>query len=360
MRRGRLGVGGALVLGLIVLGAAGLAVARSHQLRSALGLARPVAYANPVLDRDFPDPAVLKASDGFWYAYATQSLTDEGGRINIQVARSADLVHWEHVGEALPDKPDWGKREWDIWAPHVVEDGGRYVMYHSAAPDEGDGLCLAVATASSPAGPFHDKGRPLECGPSFVNIDPMAFDDPATGKHLLYWGSGLEPIKVRELSADRLDWAPGSEAVSLIEPNALYDYQGLVEGAWLHQRDGWNYLFFSGDNCCERKTHYAVMVARSHSLTGPFETLADATGADSSVILTTGGSWLSPGHNAIATDAAGRDWIVYHAIDPNRKLGPNDDLQRRLLIDPLEWVDGWPRVRDGHPSSGQQQGPAQP
>ena len=29
-------------------------------------------YANPVLDADFPDPAILRAPDGFYYAYATQ------------------------------------------------------------------------------------------------------------------------------------------------------------------------------------------------------------------------------------------------------------------------------------------------
>ena len=56
-------------------------------------------YQNPVLDGDFPDPAVIRASDGLYYAYATQ--TDEGGRwINIQVARSRDLVSWERMADA--------------------------------------------------------------------------------------------------------------------------------------------------------------------------------------------------------------------------------------------------------------------
>ena len=66
-------------------------------------------YVNPVLDADFPDPAVILAPDGYYYAYATQTLRD-GEWINIQVARSADLVHWEHLGDALPEKPDWAQR----------------------------------------------------------------------------------------------------------------------------------------------------------------------------------------------------------------------------------------------------------
>ncbi|HVL30486.1 MAG TPA: family 43 glycosylhydrolase, partial [Sphingomicrobium sp.] len=63
-------------------------------------------YANPILDADFPDPAVILADDGFYYAYATQTLRD-GEWINIQVARSADLLHWDLLGDALPEKPAW-------------------------------------------------------------------------------------------------------------------------------------------------------------------------------------------------------------------------------------------------------------
>lgn len=44
-------------------------------------------YQNPVLDRDFPDPSVLLASDGYYYAYATQT-KHAGHVLNFQVARS--------------------------------------------------------------------------------------------------------------------------------------------------------------------------------------------------------------------------------------------------------------------------------
>src|SRR5215212_3523101 len=58
-------------------------------------------YVNPVLNGDFPDPAVIEAPDGYYYAYATQTLRD-GKWINVQVARSPDLVHWQHLGDAFP------------------------------------------------------------------------------------------------------------------------------------------------------------------------------------------------------------------------------------------------------------------
>ena len=65
--------------------------AMSHLLeRAAAKVPAPITgiYINPVLDADFPDPVVILAPDGFYYAYATQTLSD-GEWINIQVARSA-------------------------------------------------------------------------------------------------------------------------------------------------------------------------------------------------------------------------------------------------------------------------------
>src|SRR6185503_3119540 len=182
---------------------------------------RSSTYTNPVIAADFPDPAVLRAPDGLYYAYATQTERD-GKWINIQIARSADLTHWQLIGDALPAKPVWASKTQDFWAPHVVRDGARYLIYFSAKPDTSDerhGLCLGVATATSPLGPFVDMGHPLKCGEGFINIDPMAFDDPATGKHLLYWGSGFQPIKVQELGADRLSFADGSTPTDLVWPN---------------------------------------------------------------------------------------------------------------------------------------------
>jgi len=92
------------------------------------------SYVNPVLDEDFPDPAVIRAPDGYYYAYATQTLR-EGVWLNIQVARSNDLVDWEHLGDALPQKPVWAQETQDFWAPSVIYDGSTYFMYYSATPD---------------------------------------------------------------------------------------------------------------------------------------------------------------------------------------------------------------------------------
>ena len=312
-------------------------------------------YANPILDSDFPDPTILLAPDGYHYAYATQTQL-EGKWINVQVARSVDLVQWEFLGDALPEKPEWAETTQDFWAPSVIFDGSTYFMYYSATPDvchvHERGHALAVATSDSPAGPFIDMGMPLLLGAGFEYIDPMAFDDPATGKHLLYWGSGFQPIKVQELSPDRLSFASGSAPIDLIWPNGKEGgFPRLVEASWVIQHDDYFYMFYSGDNCCGPHAEYGVMVARSKSPTGPFETLEQARGVPHSLMLFKSERWLAPGHNCIIKDKAGDDWIVYHAIDVNRaqrtpECGINS--RRVLLIDRIEWRDGWPHV--GTPS----------
>jgi arabinan endo-1,5-alpha-L-arabinosidase len=319
-------------------------------------------YLNPVVDADFPDPALIFAPDGYYYAYATQTLRD-GHWINIQVARSMDLVHWEQLGDALPEKPVWARTTQDFWAPSVIYDGETYFMYYSATPDicesHEKGHGLAVATSSSPEGPFIDMGRPLLVGTGFEFIDPMAYDDPATGKRLLYWGSGFEPIRVQELAPDRMTFATGSRPIDLIWPNGKKGgFPRLVEASWVILHDGFYYLFYSGDNCCGPDAEYGVMVARSNSATGPFETLEQAKGVPHSLMLFKSERWLAPGHNSIVFDKAGDVWIVYHAIDVNRPRQTQDDeinSRRILLIDRIQWKDGWPHV--GTPSDEPQTAP---
>ena len=57
--------------------------------------------ANPVYNRDFPDPFVLKVGHTY-FAYATN-----GNGSNVQTATSTDLVHWTPGRDALPKLGSW-------------------------------------------------------------------------------------------------------------------------------------------------------------------------------------------------------------------------------------------------------------
>lgn len=330
------------------------------------GVAASGQYANPVLNTNFPDPAVIRDADGMFWAYATQGKY-KGRMLNLPVARSRDLVGWTVLGDALPKRPSWASKTQDFWAPHVIRRGRQWLMYYSAKPDaaqndKAQGLCLGVAAAERPEGPFTDKGKPLLCGAGFVNIDPFAYAVPGTERLLLYWGSGFEPIRVQELAADGMNFAPGSRPIDLVPPIRTDDptnYRRLVEGAWVVKRAGWFYLFFSGDNCCGPRAHYALMVARSRSATGPFAVRADAS-APGGVILASSKRWIAPGHNALATDMAGQDWLLYHAIDARHpRESATDDLNTRrvMLLDRIEWRDGWPNIIGRAPGDGNRQAP---
>lgn len=318
-------------------------------------------YRNPVLDRDFPDPAVLQARDGWFYAYATRSY-DGAQEIHIQVARSRDLVRWQYLGDALPEKPHWARHKRILWAPDVVYDttSGTYVMYYSAEPDATRGKCVAVATATAPQGPFHDVGTPLVCGPGFENIDPMAFDDPGTGRHLLYWGSGYGPLRVQELAADRLRFLPGSRAIDVLFPDRARPFRDLVEGAWVTYRDGHYYLFYSGDYCCGWNASYAILVARADSPFGPFQDYVAPDGSDNAIVRASA-AWRAPGHNSVIRDDAGDDWLLYHAMSDDEvrraKQVRARFTTRVMLLDRLEYRNGWPRVAGDEPSATTRPGP---
>jgi len=318
-----------LIVAVLLFNAQSFAQAR-------IGLNRKAAlYENPIFDLDFPDPTVIRAVDGYFYAYATQSVVN-GRWQNIQAARSANLENWERLPDALPVKPSWANNTQNFWAPHVAELDGKYFMYYSADPNTQTGLCLAVATADSPTGPFTDKGTPLKCGGGFVNIDPMAYDDPVTGKRLLYWGSGFKPIKVQELASNRTEFASSSQPVNLIFPINSPDsnmYRDLVEGAWITFRNGYYYMFFSGDDCCT-SAHYAIMVARSRSATGPFEVMPENNG----VIVKGNDKWLGPGHNSVIRDDKSRDWMIYHAYHQNDRNRGRVMIMDHLIYGADDWV----------------------
>lgn len=318
-----------------------------------------VAYSNPVFSHDAPDPAILKAEDGYYYSITTQTQY-EGKYTGLPILRTKDLVNWEQVGEVFPELPEWmNPIDKQLWAPDFVYHDGKYYVYYSGLTknnDEQTGFGIGVAVADNPLGPYEDKGEPLVAGPEFTTIDPMVFQD-SDGERYMYWGSAHEPILIQKLSADGLSFEGEpkevlyphfGDVVNASSGEQKENYSNLVEGPWVIKRADYYYMFYSGDKCCGPDAHYAVMVARATSPTGPFEKY------DGGVpILKENDAFYGLGHNAIITDEAGQDWILYHAYDKKQA-----HLGRVLLIDKVEWKNGWPVINSGNgPSSTEQEGP---
>lgn len=210
------------------------------------------------------------------------------------------------------------------------------------------GLLAPTAAAQTTDVPIYDPVMAEEdgtyyrfgTGQGFEHIDPMAFDDPESGKTFLYWGSHGTPLRVQELADDRMHFKEGTEPTPIVQPDSDEPYGGLIEGTWVIYRDGFYYLFYSGDNCCGKNAHYAAMVARAESRSGPFETMAEAQGTTASTILTESNALRAPGHNSIVQDTSGTDWMLYYAINRDQPTQPNGWDRRVLLMNRLTYDDG--------------------
>lgn len=302
-----------------------------------------LTFQNPVFNKDFPDPNLVKAPDGYFYAYSTQA--DHGnGRLVVPILRSKDLVNWEGLGAALAKKPDW-KSEGGIWAPDAVYYKGQYRLYYSYStwgdPDPGIGL----AVSDKPEGPFRDLGKVFLSKEIGVDNSIDAFFIEDKGKPYLIWGS-FHGIYGIELSED------GTETLGekfRIAGNAY-------EGSYILKKSGYYYYFGSTGTCCEgANSTYKVKVGRSAALKGPYldkegKSLIEDGGT---LILEGNGTFAGPGHNGdIVSDDAGQDWMIYHAYSRE-----NPGVGRMMLLDKINWIDGWPVIERKQPGLKQQAGP---
>lgn len=298
-------------------------------------------YENPVFEPVFADPSVVRTDDGTFYAYGTEDDWHDGeGLRPVPVVKSVNLVDWEYVGEAFESKPDW-KDSGYLWAPEVLQFNDTFYMYYSYSEWGDPNPGIGVATSDDPAGPFEDQGKLFLSDEIGVqnSIDPMVFVRDGTPH--LFWGS-FHGIYAVELTDDGMD-------VTGEKTHIASDH---YEGSYVVERDGQYFFFGSVGSCCEGVfSTYHVRVGRSDSLLGPY---TDRDGNDlrevkGPVVVKEGNGFVGPGHNAVVTDDTGDDWLLYHGYEEGE--GYIQGTPRRpLLLDKLQWVDGWPQVTDQVPS----------
>jgi xylan 1,4-beta-xylosidase len=307
----------------------------------ALGVtAQGVTFTNPVLAGDYPDPSVIRVGHDYW-ATAT---TSQWGPV-FPILHSRDLINWRVVGSAMMRRPAWS--DGSYWAPEIWQERGRYFIYYTARK-RGGPLCVAVATARKPSGPYTDRG-PLVCQDA-GSIDAMPVRDER-GKLYLVWkedGNSRRmptPIWAQPLTEDGTRLI--GEKKELIRNDAEWE-ANLVEGPFLMRRGGYFYMFYSGNACCDRRCNYAMGVARSRSLLGPWEK------NPANPILKGNEHWKCPGHGSVVSDARGRDFLLYHAYHPEDFVYAG----RQALLDEVKWgAGGWPVINGGDGPSRQAASP---
>ena len=292
-------------------------------------------YSNPVIDYSLPDPSIIKGEDGYFYLYATEDIR------NLPIHRSKDLVNWEFLGTAFTDenRPDF-EPNGGIWAPDINKIGDKYVLYYSMSVWGGEWTYgIGCAVSDRPERPFKDCGMMFRSNGIKVqnSIDPFYIED--NGHKYLFWGS-FRGIYAIELSEDGLSLKSGSSPVQIAGT--------AYEGTYIHKRGGYYYMFASIGSCCEGlKSTYTTVVGRSTSLFGPYLDKKGQSMMDNhhEILIHKNDSFVGTGHNSeIVSDNAGTDWLFYHAVSVANPDG------RVLMLDKIDWIDGWPSVEGNSPS----------
>jgi xylan 1,4-beta-xylosidase len=284
------------------------------------------AEAQLVLPGDHPDPSVTKFGDLYWATATTSNWAPA-----YPLLSSRDLIHWESKGYVFPALPDWA--DYYFWAPEISHDNGKVYIYY-AAHKKGGNLCLGIASAEKPEGPYKDHG-PVMCQEA-GSIDAFPMRDE-NGRLFLIWkedGNSVgrpTPIWMSELNEDRSGLT--GEKIELFRNDAPWE-SNLVEGVSMIRHGEFFYAFYAAAGCCGRDCTYATGLARAKNLAGPWEKFAG------NPVLVSDGKWLCPGHGT-PVEKDGKFYLLYHAYSQVSGVYAG----RQGLLKEFEFTsDGWIRL----------------
>lgn len=297
------------------------------------------------------DPDVLKADDGYFYMYCTNTYCEMGNK-GMQYDRgpifqSKDLINWTWVGSVFDGHPqalNWGDKDAGVWAPSVIKVGDHYNYYYSLSlwgdPNPG----IGVATSLTPYGPWTHYGKVLDSNLSGVknSIDPKPIYDE-DGKLYLIWGSfyGIGAVELTDDGTevfwginnikDHLYWIIDDNSNGQMDININY------EGSYIIKRNDSYYYFGSQGTCCDGvNSTYRVKAGKANKLLGKYygsdgKTLTDETGSYGDLVVGPSEEVAGVGHNTVVEDYEGEFWLFYHGFDVNGEY-PNE---RTIFMDKL-------------------------
>ena len=296
-------------------------------------------YENPVCKMSLPDPTVIKASDNYFYLYATEDTH------NVPIYRSKDLVTWRYAGTAFTDatRPMDFVPNGSIWAPDINYINGKYVLYYSKSEWGKTWECgIGVAVSDRPNGGFHDAHKLFISSEVGIEncIDPFFIQDD--GHNYLFWGS-FHDIYGVELTEDGLAVKEGATPQKIAG--------GLIEATCIVKHKDYYYLIGSAGTCCEgAKSTYRLVMTRSKNLFGPYvdRNGRSAIGDNFSPLLNASPQVYGPGHcSEWIEDDAGQTWVLYHGFQAS-----DVDAGRVTYLDKVTWgSDGWPQIQGMRPST---------
>ncbi|QNU64491.1 glycoside hydrolase family 43 protein [Vreelandella titanicae] len=296
---------------------------------------------NPILAGFNPDPSICRVGDDYYLATSTFEWYP-----GVQIHHSRDLANWALVTRPLNRASQLDMRgnpdSCGIWAPCLsYADGLFWLVYTDMKRYEGnfkDGHNYVV-TAPRIEGPWSD--------PVYLNssgFDPSLFHDTDGRKWLinLQWDYRQHEGRDRFGGIVLQQYDPEQRRLVGDITNIFAGTElKLTEGSHLYRRDGWYHLLVA-----EGGTGYqhAVTMARSKTLTGPYEVHPN------NPLLTSQHDPENPlqraGHADLVDSPEGDTYLVHLCSRPltGTRLSP---MGRETAIQRVEWgEDGWLRLAD--------------
>ncbi len=293
-----------------------------------------ITAKNPILSGFYPDPSICAVGDDYYLVTSTFAYFP-----GVPVFHSRDLANWEQLGHVLDRRSQLplagcGHSE-GIFAPTIRYHEGTFYMITTNISGGGNFL----VTAKDPAGPWSE--------PYWLDapgIDPsLFFDDDGS---CWYVGNRSNPAGMR-YNGDCQIWLQRFDLGSMKLTGEIYLlWTGAMrdavwpEGPHLYKKDGYYYLMTAEGGT---GTNHCVMVARSRSLTGPYE------GNPRNPILThrhLGRHYpvQCVGHADLVRAQEGSWYLVMLATRPQEGYTA---MGRETFLAKVAWEDGWPVVNPG-------------
>ena len=294
---------------------------------------------NPILPGFHPDPSICRVGDDFYIANSTFEWWP-----GVRIHHSRDLVHWRPLGHALTRRkqldmtgdPDSG----GVWAPALSHADGRFWLVYSDVKTWQHGYKdvhnYVVWTEDIASGEWSD--------PHYINssgFDPSLFHDDGGRKWVVnqLWDHRAGRNSFAGIVMQEYDHAAGG-LVGPITNIFTGTSAKVTEGPHLYRQDGWYYLVTAEGGTGR---YHCVTVARSRSLTGPYEVHPD------NPILTArhdlGLQLQKAGHGSWCQTPSG-EWYLVHLA--SRHVHGCSLLGRETAIQAMVWDDdGWPRLAGG-------------
>ncbi len=294
---------------------------------------------NPILRGFNPDPSILRVGEDYYIATSTFEWFP-----GVQIHHSRDLVNWKLIAHplnrtsqldmlGLPDSCG-------VWAPCLTYDRGTfYLIYTNVRSFDGSWKDTPnfLVTTKNIRGDWSEPVYLNSCG-----FDASLFHDEDGRKWFVSMlvdhrkGKFFGGIILKE-------YDPKKE---LLAGEQYYIFEGtdigLTEGPHIYKKDGYYYLLVA-----EGGTEYghAMSVARSKSITGPYEV------HPVNPMITCSNNPKLPlqksGHGDFVQTQNGEWYATCLVGRPLTELG-RCILGRETAIQKIEWKEGdWPRLAGG-------------